>query len=220
MRKKKASRASSSCTHMHHHVNDFYVQESRKLGFRARSVFKLKEMDEKFSLFSRRRLVVDLGSAPGSWSQYAAQKKVQVVAVDCLAMAPIPGVTFLQGDFTKEAFVSDVNQVLEACGRSVDVVLSDLSPNLTGIHSVDWARCSSLAELALAFACRFLVTGGFFVVKVFQGRGFEEFGQEVHACFHKVHFFRPKASRLQSRELYICATGYYEHRKNRAIVVL
>jgi len=193
---------------MQEHVSDHYVQEARRLGYRARAAFKLLEIDAKDSLLHPGAVIVDLGSAPGSWSQVAAAKlhgKGQVVALDLLPMDPVPGVTFIQGDFTESAVLEALERTL--AGRRVDLVLSDMSPNLSGVASVDQARGVLLAELGLEFAGKWLKPQGAFLVKIFQGEGFDGFRRQMQDVFGSVSVRKPRASRDRSSEVYLFAKG-------------
>jgi 23S rRNA (uridine2552-2'-O)-methyltransferase len=195
-------------TWMQEHVNDHWVQEAKRLGYRSRAAFKLLELDAKDKLFKPGMTVVDLGAAPGSWSQVAAAKvgaRGRVIALDLLEMVPLPGVRFIQGDFREDAALAALESEL---GKArADLVLSDLAPNITGIDSVDQARSVHLAELALEFCLRWLQPGGSFVVKVFQGEGFPEFQRAMRAAFEHVAARKPKASRDRSREVYLLGKG-------------
>ena len=193
---------------MHEHVNDPYVKEATRLGFRSRAAFKLLQLGEKDALFRPGIRAVDLGAAPGSWSQVLAQKLgrgATIVAVDVLEMDPVRGVTTLQADFTTDAGLASVESALG--DAPVDLVVSDMAPNLSGIDSVDQARGIHLAELALAFAADWLKPGGDFAVKVFQGEGFDAFQREVAKHFGKTYIRKPAASRDRSREVFIVGKG-------------
>jgi 23S rRNA (uridine2552-2'-O)-methyltransferase len=195
-------------TWMQEHVSDHWVQEAKRLGYRSRAAFKLLELDAKDKLFDPGMTVVDLGAAPGSWSQVAAAKvgaRGRVIALDLLEMVPLPGVRFIQGDFREDAALAALEAEL---GKSrADLVLSDLAPNISGIQSVDQARSVHLAELALDFCLRWLQPGGGFVVKVFQGEGFPEFQRAMRAAFERVAARKPKASRDRSSEVYLIGKG-------------
>ena len=201
MRRKKTSRA-----WMAEHVNDFYVQQAKRLGYRSRAAFKLLEIDARDHLLKPGAVVVDLGAAPGGWSQVAAQRvgpAGRVIAVDLLEMAPVPGVEFLLGDFADPALVARLEASL---GESrADLVLSDMAPNISGIGAADQARHLHLAELAMAFALEILNPEGVFLVKLFQGSGFEGFVREARGHFHQVCLRKPGASRPRSREVYLLA---------------
>ncbi len=191
---------------MQEHVNDHWVKEANRLGYRSRAAFKLIELAERDHLLRPGITVVDLGSAPGSWSQVLRERlgpRAHVVAVDLLPMAPIRGVTFVQVDFREDDGLAAVEAALD--GRRVDLVVSDLAPNLSGVESADQARSVHLGELALEFARKWLQPGGDLVVKAFQGAGFQEFQREMQLYFEKVHVRKPKASRDRSREVYLVA---------------
>ena len=198
-------RSKTSKVWMHQHVNDPYVHRAKAEGWRSRAVFKLEEIDRKDGLFRPGMSVVDLGATPGGWSQYAARKvgpKGRVVARDLLEMEPIPGVTFLHGDFTDEDTLRRLEAELGE-GRRVDLVISDMAPNLTGIAAGDQARGIALVELAPDFARDWLNPDGAFVVKVFHGAGFEEFRRAVQASFQSCVVRKPDASRDRSSEVYL-----------------
>ncbi len=183
-------------------------KEAARLGFRSRAAFKLIELAARDKLFRPGMSVVDLGSAPGSWAQVLREKlgkTAPIVALDVLEMDPLPGVTFIQGDFREDAVLASLEKAL--AGRKVDLVVSDLSPNLSGIESADQARAVHLGELALEFACEWLQPGGDLVVKAFQGEGFAEFQHAMQGHFDKVHVRKPQASRDRSREVYLVAKG-------------
>jgi 23S rRNA (uridine2552-2'-O)-methyltransferase len=191
---------------MQEHVNDPYVQQAQKEGWRARAVFKLKEIDEKDRLLKPGMTVVDLGATPGSWCQYAA-KRIQpggcLIALDLLEMEPVPGVEFIQGDFREDAVLDRLKSAL--AGRRVDLVLSDMAPNMTGIAATDNAQVMYLAELTLDFARENLKPGGDLLVKVFQGAGFMELRKAMQAEFESLATRKPAASRDRSAELYLLA---------------
>jgi 23S rRNA (uridine2552-2'-O)-methyltransferase len=194
---------------MHEHVNDPYVQLARQRGYRSRAAFKLIELDERDRLLRPGMGVVDLGSAPGSWSQVLRERVTasgRIVAVDVLPMDGLAGVRFVEADFATEEGLAAVATALE--GRPVDLVLSDMSPNLSGIDAVDQARSVHLADLALEFAREHLQPGATLVVKVFQGSGLAEFERAVKGSFGKVYLRKPKASRDRSRELFVVAKGF------------
>lgn len=201
-------RSKTSKQWMREHVTDPWVQRAKSEGWRSRAAFKLLQIAERDRLLRPGMTVVDLGATPGGWAQVAAQRVGRggrVVAVDLLDMAPLPGVTFLQGDFREESVLAAVEAALD--GRAVDLVLSDMSPNISGIPSVDQARAMHLAELALEFAARHLKPGGALLVKVFQGTGFEGFLREMRSRFMKVVTRKPEASRSRSAEIYLLGTG-------------
>jgi 23S rRNA (uridine2552-2'-O)-methyltransferase len=190
------------------HLNDPWVREATRRGYRSRAAFKLLELAERDKLFRPAMSVVDLGAAPGSWTQVLREKlgpRARIVALDLLDFVPLPGVVRVQGDFRDEAVVATLETALE--GRKVDLVVSDLAPNLSGIESADQARAVHLGELALEFAARWLEPGGDLVVKAFQGAGLAEFQRELQQYFAKVYVRKPKASRDRSREVYLVAKG-------------
>ncbi len=191
------------------HVNDPYVQQAQRLGYRSRAAFKLLELAERDRLFRPGMTVVDLGSAPGSWCQVLRERlgpRSKIVAVDSLPMERVAGVDFVQADFREEHGLAAVLAALK--NAPVDLVVSDLAPNLSGIDSVDQARSIHLGELALEFAVRQLVPGGDFAVKLFQGTGLAEFQGGVQAHFANVYVRKPKASRDRSREVFVVAKGF------------
>lgn len=193
---------------MQEHVNDHWVKEATRLGYRSRSAFKLLELAEKDKLFRPGMRVVDLGAAPGSWAQVLRERlgpRATIVAIDLLPMDPVRGVTFLQGDFREDEGLAAVATAL--AGRKVDLVVSDLAPNLSGVESADQARSVHLGELALEFAQKWLQPGGDLVVKAFQGEGFQEFQRAMQEHFAEVYARKPKASRDRSREVYLVAKG-------------
>ncbi|MFM9969978.1 MAG: RlmE family RNA methyltransferase [Burkholderiales bacterium] len=194
---------------MREHVNDHYVQQAKSRGYRSRAAFKLLQIDEKDHLISPGMLAVDLGAAPGSWSQVLAQKiggKGRVVALDILPFEPIPGVEVLQGDFREDEPLSRLLSAM--AGRKADLVISDMAPNITGIASSDQARSMDLCELALDFACEHLRLEGAFLVKVFQGGGYPEYLARVRRAFRTVASRKPDASRGRSAEMYLLGKGF------------
>jgi 23S rRNA (uridine2552-2'-O)-methyltransferase len=191
------------------HREDPYVQRARKAGYRSRACYKLLELQEKDRLIQPGMTVLDLGSAPGGWSQVAAElvgPSGRVIASDILPMEGLAGVEFVQGDFTEDEVFE---RLLAAIGGDpVDLVISDMAPNLSGMNAVDQPRSMYLAELALEMARRVLVPGGCFVAKVFHGEGFDDLVREARAVFDKVLTRKPAASRPRSREVYLVAKGY------------
>lgn len=186
-------------------ANDPYVRRARERGYRARAAFKLIELDDKHRFLRPGRRVVDLGAAPGSWSQVAAERVGQqgrVVALDVLEIEPMPGVEIVQGDFRDNDVLAHLERTV---GERVDLVLSDMAPNISGVAASDQARSMDLAEMALAFAGDWLEPDGVFVVKLFQGEGFDEFVARARAAFARVKLRKPGASRKQSREIYLVA---------------
>lgn len=194
---------------MHEHVTDPYVREAARRGYRSRAAFKLRELAERDRLLRPGLTVVDLGAAPGSWSQVLRERlgpRSRIVAVDLLPMDGIAGVEFIQADFESDEGLSAIESAL--AGAPVDLVVSDMSPNLSGIDVVDQARSVHLAELALEFARTHLQPGGDLVVKVFQGAGLDAFQRAARSLFEKVYLRKPKASRDRSREHYVVAKGF------------
>jgi 23S rRNA (uridine2552-2'-O)-methyltransferase len=203
-----AKRSKSSSQWLKEHAADPYVKRAHKEGFRSRAAFKLEELDAAERLLKPGMVIVDLGAAPGGWSQYAAKAmngKGLVVALDILPMDPMPGVEFILGDFREPGPILALRNVLQ--GRPVDLVMSDMAPNMSGIDAVDQPRQLYLAELALEFAREALRPGGVFLAKVFQGAGFDEFLRTVRGEFDKVRMKKPPASRARSAEMYLLATG-------------
>ncbi len=201
-------RSASSRQWLRRHVNDPYVQRSRKEGYRSRAAYKLLEIDDRDRLLGPGRVVVDLGAAPGGWTQVAVKRvgpSGKVVAIDLLAMDAVPGAVFVQGDFSTGGGLAQVEAALG--GARADVVLSDMAPNLSGIAISDQARSMALAELARDFAISRLKPGGALLVKVFQGAGYDEFLRSLRVAFEKVVVRKPDASRDESAELYLLARG-------------
>jgi 23S rRNA (uridine2552-2'-O)-methyltransferase len=193
---------------MREHVNDPYVQLAQKEGYRSRAAYKLLEIDEKDHLLKPGMAVVDLGATPGGWSQVAARKvghAGKVIGLDLLPMDPIHGVDFIQGDFRDDAVLKQLEDKLQ--GRKIGLVISDMAPNISGVATMDQARAMHLAELAMEFAIEHLTPEGSFLVKVFQGAGFEEYLKQMRSSFSKVVTRKPKASRDRSSEVYLLATG-------------
>ncbi|MBT9432473.1 23S rRNA (uridine(2552)-2'-O)-methyltransferase RlmE [Candidatus Sodalis endolongispinus] len=201
-------RSASSSRWLQEHFSDKYVQQAQKKGLRSRAWFKLDEIQQSDELFRPGMTVVDLGAAPGGWSQYVATQiggKGRIIACDILPMDPMVGVDFLQGDF-REPLV--LQALLERVGeQKVQVVLSDMAPNMSGTPAVDIPKSMYLVELALEMCRDVLAPGRSFLVKVFQGEGFDEYLREIRSLFTKVKIRKPDASRARSREVYIVATG-------------
>jgi 23S rRNA (uridine2552-2'-O)-methyltransferase len=198
------------------HANDPYVKQAQRDGYRARAVYKLSEIDEQFKLLRPGQLVVDLGSTPGAWSQYIRRKFAgsgaavgeldgRIVALDILEMEPIEGVHFIQGDFREDAVLAQLDEAVQ--GQPVDVVVSDMAPNLTGVTVTDTARVAYLVELAVDFALRHLKPEGALVTKVFHGSGYSELMALFRANFRVVKAVKPKASRDKSAETFIVGFG-------------
>lgn len=203
------ARSKSSANWLREHVDDIYVQKAQQDGYRTRASYKLIELDEKDQLLRPAMTVVDLGAAPGGWSQVVAQRVGDhgtVIASDILPMDSIAGVDFIQGDFTEE---SVFEELLAAIGnRHVGLVISDMAPNMSGMSSIDQPGAMYLVELALDMARQVLSEGGDFVAKVFQGEGYDAYIAEVRKSFAKVNIRKPKASRPRSREVYLVAKGF------------
>jgi len=203
------ARSKTSNAWLAEHFNDEFVKRARKEGYRSRAVYKLQEIDARDRLLKPGMTVVDLGAAPGAWSQYLRERvgrTGRVIALDILPMEALPGVEVLQGDFTEEATLKTLLGALG--GRPVDLVISDMSPNISGVDSADKARAMYLSELALDFAAQVLKPGGAFLMKVFQGPGFSELYKEIQGRFTRVVSRKPKASRARSAEIYVLATGF------------
>ncbi|SET62371.1 23S rRNA Um-2552 2'-O-methyltransferase [Nitrosomonas marina] len=197
-------RIKTSNAWMREHVNDSYVKSAKKEGFRSRAAYKLLEINERDRILKRGMVVVDLGAAPGSWSQVALHQvgsQGAVVALDILEMEPLPGVMIIKDDFREESAVQMLDHML--AGRRPDVIISDMAPNISGISVSDQARSIYLAELALHFAMDKLNYGGSFLVKLFQGSSFDQFMQLMRGGFRKVLVRKPKASRDRSNEVYL-----------------
>ncbi|WP_366513250.1 23S rRNA (uridine(2552)-2'-O)-methyltransferase RlmE [Methylobacter sp.] len=202
-------RSKSSSRWMQEHFADEYVKMAQAQGYRSRAVFKLKEIQEKDQLIKPGMNIIDLGAAPGGWSQFARPiigKKNKIIALDILPMDPIEGVDFIQGDFREQAVLDQLYAVLD--GAPVNMVMSDMAPNMSGNKGVDQPGAIYLGELALETAKTVLTKDGVFLVKLFHGAGFEEFFKEVQQAFVKVVIRKPKASRPRSNEVYILAKGF------------
>lgn len=205
----KQKHSASSGRWLKEHFDDKYANEARKKGYRSRAYFKMEEIQNKDKLLKPDMTVVDLGAAPGGWSQFAAKiigEKGQIIACDLLPMDPISGVSFLQGDFREDAVLDALLERISP--EMVDVVMSDMAPNIAGNNSVDQPRAMYLVELALDMCRQVLAPNGSFVVKVFQGEGFDNFVKEVRELFNVVKVRKPDSSRARSREVFIVATGY------------
>ncbi|MCF6205047.1 MAG: 23S rRNA (uridine(2552)-2'-O)-methyltransferase RlmE [Methylococcaceae bacterium] len=203
------ARSKSSNQWMQEHVDDEYVKKAKAMGYRSRSTFKLIEIQQKDKIIKPGMNVIDLGAAPGGWSEYARKivgKKNKVIGVDLLEIDPIDGVDFIQGDFRENEVLDELYQLLN--GVPVDLVMSDMAPNISGNKGMDQPRSIYLAELALDTAQTVLSKGGTFLIKMFQGVGFDEYKREVTGCFTKVMIRKPNASRARSKEVYILAKGF------------
>lgn len=203
-------------TWLNQHVNDPYVKAAQKDGYRARAAYKLKEIDEQLGLIRPGDTVVDLGCAPGAWSQYVRRRlspagaaagalNGTIIGLDMLPMQPIEGVTYIQGDFREQAVLEQLEQALQ--GRLADAVVSDMAPNLSGVESVDAVRIAHLIELAVAFAQSHMKPQGALVVKLFHGSGYAQLVQLFKECFKVVKPFKPKASRDRSSETFLVGIG-------------
>jgi 23S rRNA (uridine2552-2'-O)-methyltransferase len=201
--------SNSSKRWLKEHFADTYVKKAHQQGLRSRAYFKIEELDLKEHLFKKGMTICDLGAAPGGWSQYLSKKlmgQAQIFALDILPMEPLSGVEFLCGDFTEEEVLEQFTQNLIA--RKIDAVISDMAPNFSGFKQVDITKSMYLAELAADFAIKMLKPGGFFLVKIFQGEGFDEYLKMMRASFSKVKILKPDASRDRSREVYLLAKGF------------
>lgn len=209
------ARSKSSGSWLKEHFDDEYVKRSQKEGYRSRAIYKLQEIQQKDNLIRPNMQVVDLGAAPGGWSQYATElvgEKGRVVASDILPIDPLPFVEFIQGDFTEESVLNEILDVLkkDQCNILADVVISDMAPNVTGVETIDQPRSIYLCELSLDMARMILKPGGAFVAKLFQGDGSDAFVKDVKSSFRKVKIRKPKASRPRSREVYVVAQDFYQ----------
>ncbi len=203
------ARSKSSADWLREHVDDIYVHKAQQDGYRTRASYKLIELDEKDQLIKPGMTVIDLGSAPGGWSQVVARKldgSGVMIASDILPMDQIADVNFIQGDFTEESVFEELMGIVN--GRPVDLVISDMAPNMSGVASIDQPGSMYLVELALDMARQVLKPNGQFVAKVFQGEGFDEYIRDVRESFSKVLIRKPKASRARSREVYVVGKGF------------
>ncbi|MBT3010232.1 MAG: 23S rRNA (uridine(2552)-2'-O)-methyltransferase RlmE [Candidatus Thiodiazotropha sp. (ex Lucina aurantia)] len=202
-------RSKSSRQWLDRHFKDEYVKQAQKAGYRSRAAFKLLEIQKKDNIFKPGMKVVDLGAAPGGWCQVARElvgEKGRIVAMDILPMDPMAGVEFIQGDFREAQPLEELEKSLD--GEAVDLVISDMAPNVTGIASVDQPRAIYLCELALDFAREVLKPGGCFVVKIFQGEGFDAYLKALRRDFKRVVSRKPSSSRAKSREVYLVAGNF------------
>ncbi len=212
------AKSKSSKGWLKEHFDDEYVRRAQQDGYRSRAIYKLIEIDKKDQLIKPGMTVVDLGAAPGGWSEYCVKKlgkKGTIIALDILPMEPIKGVTIIEGDFRENSVFDELmavmaSDVITSANKSgkADLVISDMAPNISGMDSVDMPRAYYLCELALDLARQALKPGGGLLVKLFQGEGFEEYSKELKASFSKVIMRKPKASRPRSREIYALATGF------------
>lgn len=203
-------RSASSERWLQEHNSDPYVKQAKQEDYRSRAVYKLAQIDERDHLFYPNMTVIDLGAAPGGWSQWVQRRlknQVNIFALDILPMKPLAGVTFIQGDFTEQIILDELLNKLGDSNKA-NLVMSDMAPNISGIKSVDQARMMLLAELARDLAFDVLATKGCFLTKVFQGEGFDSYLKSLRSCFKKVVIRKPKASRSRSSELYILAKEY------------
>ena len=203
------AKSKSSKGWLKEHFDDEYVRRSQQDGYRSRAIYKLIEIDKKDRLIKPGMTIIDLGAAPGGWSEYCVKKLSKngtVVALDILPMEPIEDVTIIQGDFREDAVFEKLMAVMN--NERADLVISDMAPNISGMESVDMPRAYHLCELALDLARQVLKPGGGLLVKLFQGEGFEAYNKELKASFSKVVMRKPKASRARSREIYALATGF------------
>jgi 23S rRNA (uridine2552-2'-O)-methyltransferase len=202
-------RTKSSKRWLQEHFADIYVKKAQQEGFRSRAVYKLIEVDEKERLLKPGSIVIDLGAAPGGWTQYVARKvgaAGTIIALDRLIMDPLPGVTSIVGDFTEEAVYQAL--LLQVPEHTVDIVLSDMAPNMSGNKEVDIPQAMYLAELAFDFATAMLKPGGTLLMKMFHGEGFDKIVKEARSRYQRVVMRKPRASRARSRETYLLAKGY------------
>jgi 23S rRNA (uridine2552-2'-O)-methyltransferase len=209
-------RSKSSQNWLRRHFDDHYVKEAHKAGYRSRAVYKLLEIQEKDRIIKPGMVVVDLGAAPGSWSEIAAPlvgKSGKVIAMDILNIDPIDKVTFIQGDVTEQWVYDSLLGSLK--GREVDLVMSDLAPNISGTRAVDQPKAMYLAELSLDFSKNVLKSGGDLLTKVFQGEGSEQYLQALRTSFDKVVIRKPRASRPKSREVYMLARGFKDDKEHQ-----
>lgn len=201
-------RSKSSSRWLREHFNDPYVKRAQSEGWRSRAVFKLEELIDRDHLLKPGMVIVDLGAAPGGWSQIARERLGEtgrVVALDILPMQGIGGVEFIHGDFREDSVLKQLENLLD--GAAVDLVLSDMAPNMSGMTAVDQPRSMHLVELAEEFAAAHLRAGGAFLTKVFQGEGFDDFVRRLRAGYERVSIRKPKASRARSPEVYALAVG-------------
>jgi 23S rRNA (uridine2552-2'-O)-methyltransferase len=209
------AKSKSSNAWLQEHFDDEYVKKSQQDGYRSRAVYKLIEIQQKERFIKPNMNIIDLGAAPGGWSQYAAKlvgKQGRVIASDILDIAPLPFVEFIKGDFTEQSVLDEILSVLKqdnTKNSQLDVVISDMAPNISGVESIDLPRSLYLCELALALARDVLKPGGSLVVKLFQGQGSDAYLKDVRSSFHQVKIRKPKASRARSKEVYVVARKFH-----------
>ena len=209
------AKSKSSNAWLQEHFDDEYVKKSQQDGYRSRAVYKLEEIQQKDKLIKPNMNIIDLGAAPGGWSQYAVKlvgKNGRVIASDILDIDPLPFVEFIKGDFTEQSVLDEILGVLEkndAKNNKLDVVISDMAPNISGVESIDLPRSIYLCELALEMAREVLKPGGSLVVKLFQGQGSDEYLRDVRTSFRQVKIRKPKASRARSKEVYVVARNFH-----------
>jgi 23S rRNA (uridine2552-2'-O)-methyltransferase len=204
-----AKYSNSSKRWLQEHFSDVYVKKAHDMGLRSRAYFKLQELDKKEHLFHKGMTIVDLGAAPGGWSQYIANKlsgNASIFALDILPMEPLQGVDFICGDFTTDEIYQLLQSKIE--GQKIDVVISDMAPNWSGCKHVDLPKMMYLAELAADFVKNHLKNSGTFLIKLFHGEGFDDYVKEMRQLFQKVSLLKPQASRDRSREVYLLAKGF------------
>ena len=217
---KSKSKSASSQRWLQRQFSDQYVRQAREAGYRSRAAYKLLEIQKKDKIFQKGINVVDLGSAPGGWSQVAREcigQSGKVIALDILPMESLNGVDIVQGDFQKEETLEDLVALLK--GENIDLVISDMAPNLSGIAAVDQARAIHLAEMALIFSEKALTKNGILLVKLFQGLGFDGYLMLLKSKFSQVVIRKPKASRAESREVYLLAKGYLSDSENKGFLL-
>ena len=204
------ARSKSSSRWLSRQSSDPYVAKAKSLGYRSRAVFKLEEIQNKYQIFRSNKCVVDLGAAPGAWTQYAIKQLPNpdccIIGLDILPMTPLDRVCLIQGDFTELEVLQQLVTVL--AGNQPDLVLSDMAPNISGNKAIDQPKSMYLAELALEFTQQHLAKGGSFAVKLFQGAGYTDYLQALKSSFKQVNTFKPKASRKESKEMYAVARGF------------
>ncbi|MCW8876297.1 MAG: 23S rRNA (uridine(2552)-2'-O)-methyltransferase RlmE [Kangiellaceae bacterium] len=203
------AKSKSSKGWLKEHFDDHYVKRSQEEGVRSRAVYKLEELDQKDKLLKNGITMVDLGAAPGGWSEYAAKRvgpKGKIIATDILPMDYLDGVQFIQGDFREDAVLEELLVAMD--NQRADLVISDMAPNISGVDAIDQPASMYLVELALDLARQILKPGGRFVVKVFQGEGFDQYKKDVATSFKVVKVRKPKASRPRSREVYVYGEGF------------